>query len=185
MNPYLYSMANPTSYLDPSGHFATDDCDPPYDGYMEGFSLTYSNFPHWVDEVASGERSPDEIFFAQTVAIEWVYDFEHTQWAVFKSASQVFETNYGLNLSETYYQGTIDGFRNYDDISGYAGPFYVRSMNGQLTLFDMFGFGATGSLANPLENRLADPIEGRHLIDNLQQAGAATVLYNNSAFAAP
>ncbi len=169
MNPYLYSLANPANFFDPSGYFATNECDPPFDGYMEGVSLTYSNFADWVDQVGFGRRPLGEVFFAKTIAIEWVYDFEHTEWAVFLGASQTFETSFGVSASTMHYQGTIDGFWKYSDVSRYGGPFYTRGRHLAGTLY-LYGFGISESTANP--------IEGNQWIDNLQQARTATILYD-------
>jgi RHS repeat-associated protein len=174
MNPYLYSLANPANFFDTSGYFATNECDPPFDGYMEGVSLTYSNFADWVDQVGFGRRPHGEVFFAKTVAIEWVYDFEHTQWAVFLGASQTFETSFGLSASTMHYQGTIDGFWKNADVEDYGGPFYILGLNGQFSIY-LFGFGTVGSLAHP--------IDGNQWIGNMQQARTATILYDKMTVA--
>lgn len=152
MNLYLYSLANPANFFDPSGHFAANECDPPFDRYMEGFSLSYGGSLSGMEEVILGRRRLDEIFFIYTVEWEWVYDFIHGEWAVFTAASQSYETSLGISVNATQYQGTIDGFRNYTEevgIEAYKGEVWNNGFNVGVSFLNVFGFGYTQWRAGP------------------------------------
>jgi RHS repeat-associated protein len=170
MNPYLYSLANPANFFDPSGHFATNECDPPFDGYLEGISLSYGGSLVYLEQVALGQRQLDEIFFIYTLAAEWVYDFAHKEWSIFAAWSQTAETSLGVSMSTTHYQGTIDGFSNYRreiGVDGYEGPFWVQGFNVGVSFY-LYGFGFSKTRANPMSQEAT----------NLEQMLTATVYKN-------
>jgi RHS repeat-associated protein len=154
MNPYLYSLANPANFFDPSGHFATNECDPPFDGYLEGISLSFGGSLIYLEQVALGQRQFDEVLFTYSIATEWVYDFVDKQWAVFMSWSQTADVSLGASLGTTHYQGTIDGFRTVkpeaekaEYIDAYSGPFWVHGFNVGVSVFNVHGFGHSESTA--------------------------------------
>jgi RHS repeat-associated protein len=158
LNPYLYSLANPIDFFDPSGYAPGNACSPPFDGYMEGLSLSYGGLLSYFAEFLSGQRRLEEIYFKYSVAVEWVYDFEHDQMALFHTVAQTFEPvlspnnfiDLGVSLDTTHYQGTIDGFGNYPDVTGYEGAMMVRGANVGMSLY-LYGGEYTKSEAYPTD----------------------------------
>jgi hypothetical protein len=126
-------------------------CDPPYDGYVEGFSLAYGGTISGISEVIQGRRRPDEIFVIYVVEFEWVYDFRDGEWAVFLAASQTLETSLGISGSAAMYQGTIDGFGNYLDkgIGAYEGNVWNDGFNVGASFLNAWELGHTRWQANP------------------------------------
>jgi RHS repeat-associated protein len=131
----------------------------PFDGYVEGFSISYGGALSGIQETILGRRRPSEIFFIYTVEWEWVYDFKHGEWAVFTAAAQTSETSLGINISAAQYQGMIDGFRNYPDETGigaYEGAVWNSGFSVGATFLNVYEFGYTQWRAGPANQYATD-----------------------------
>ncbi|MEJ2559558.1 MAG: RHS repeat-associated core domain-containing protein [Anaerolineae bacterium] len=126
-----------------------NQCDPPYDGYVEGFSISYGGALSGLEEIILGRRHINEIFFVYTVEFEWVYDFIHKERGVFLAASQTFETSLGVNATAAQYQGTIDGFSNYPSIRGYEGAVWNSGFSVGASFLNAYELGYTQWQAGP------------------------------------
>jgi hypothetical protein len=122
--PYQYVGGNPTNRADPSGHFAQECEEPPFDGFVEGFQIRVGGWLKYGLDLLGG-NSWQDVYFSVFTGAEWVWDFEHKEMALFTYEGEVFEPFNAGSLSVTFYDGTIDGFKNFPNkkVLGYNGPF--------------------------------------------------------------
>jgi RHS repeat-associated protein len=154
--PATTSSANGAPMTGVAPSLSGNQCDPPYDGYVEGFSISYGGALSGLEEIILGRRHINEIFFVYTVEFEWVYDFIHKERGIFLAASQTFETSLGVNATAAQYQGTIDGFSNYPSIRGYEGAVWNSGHSVGSSLLNAYELGYTQWQAGPANQYATD-----------------------------